>query len=274
MQLLGSINHPRLAQAFVDYLATQSIAAQLRGEGDAYQVWVAAEHLSQAQSLFAEFQRDPYAPRYLAASWERTDDAGVSFEYQASVPIWLSFLSQAGPVTLLVLGATLLVFLLQLSFADATFFWLSFFPDPSLFVSFEQWRWITPALMHFGALHILFNCMWWWYLGGRIEAVEGRGALLMLFILGAALPNLAQYLLSGPGFGGLSGVVYALFSYCWLSGRMRPQRGIALSPGLMGFALLWLMVGVLGWFGPPMANAAHLGGLLVGLLLGWWRRNQ
>ncbi|HBH66915.1 MAG TPA: rhomboid family intramembrane serine protease GlpG, partial [Erwinia persicina] len=68
-------------------------------------------------------------------------------------------------------------------------------------------------------------------------------------------------------FGGLSGVVYALMGYSWLCGERAPERGIFLQRGLMVFAVLWLLVGYFGWFGLSIANAAHVTGLLVGLVM-------
>lgn len=32
-------------------------------------------------------------------------------------------------------------------------------------LKFEFWRYFTHALMHFSLMHILFNLLWWWYLG-------------------------------------------------------------------------------------------------------------
>lgn len=52
--------------------------------------------------------------------------------------------------------------------------------------------------------------------GGQIEQRLGSGKLLILLLVGAALPNIAEFFASGPLFGGLSGVVYALLGYCWL----------------------------------------------------------
>ena len=55
--------------------------------------------------------------------------------------------------------------------------------------------------------------------------------------------------------------------YCWLRGERDPESGICLERGLIGFALVWLVVGWFGAFGLAIANAAHVGGLLVGLAM-------
>ena len=67
----------------------------------------------------------------------------------------------------------------------------------------------------------LFNLMWWWYLGGQMEKRLGAGKLFVLAVVSAFFSGWAQSLFSGALFGGLSGVVYALMGYVWLTGERR-----------------------------------------------------
>lgn len=73
--------------------------------------------------------------------------------------------------------------------------------------------------MHFSLMHILFNLLWWWYLGGAVEKRIGSGKLVVITIISALLSGFVQHQVSGPWFGGLSGVVYALMGYVWLRGE-------------------------------------------------------
>ncbi|KDE39173.1 GlpG protein (membrane protein of glp regulon) [Nitrincola lacisaponensis] len=134
----------------------------------------------------------------------------------------------------------------------------------------QWWRLITPAFMHFSELHLIFNLLWIWIVGSRIEQLHGRWVLLSLFLAAAALSNLAQFMVSGPMFGGMSGVVYAVLGYSWLWDRRGYRPGFGLPQGLMGFMLVWLVLGYLGVLQSvgmgAVANTAHLVGLLVGLL--------
>ena len=129
-------------------------------------------------------------------------------------------------------------------------------------------------LLHFSPLHLLFNLLWWWVLGAEIGRREGWPRLLQLLLLAAVLPNLLQWWWQGPGFGGLSGVVYALIGYVWLCGRIHPALRYRLSDALMAMAVLWLLWGFVAFLGPAMANGAHLGGLLIGLAQGWLDRRH
>ncbi|MFV0278414.1 MAG: rhomboid family intramembrane serine protease [Parahaliea sp.] len=137
----------------------------------------------------------------------------------------------------------------------------------------ELWRLVTPAFLHFGWLHIVFNSLWLWDLGARVERALGSFNMAGLFLVIAIVSNTAQYLFGGPGlFGGMSGVVYGMLGFSWVGGLLQPRWGIQPRPAIMLFMVGWLVICVFGvvevlGFG-AVANAAHVGGLLSGALLG------
>jgi len=132
----------------------------------------------------------------------------------------------------------------------------------------EYWRLITPIFIHFGILHIVFNSLWLWELGGAIERTSQAWKLgALVFVIGL-LSNLAQYFYGGPFFGGMSGVVYGLLGYVWAQGRFNPNARLILHHYIMVMMLVWFALCWTGWLG-PIANMAHTVGLLVGLLWGW-----
>jgi GlpG protein len=109
-------------------------------------------------------------------------------------------------------------------------------------------------------IHLVFNMFWLFDLGRSIENRMGTATLLGIVVTSAGISNLAQYLWSGFDFGGMSGVVYALFGYCWLRGWIRESTVFI----LLGW-LLFCMTGLIG----NIANAAHVMGLVVGVAWGW-----
>lgn len=133
----------------------------------------------------------------------------------------------------------------------------------------QIWRLITPDFLHFSWSHIIFNSVMLWFLGSQIEWFDGRIRLVVLFLVTSIFSNGLQYFVSGPLFGGLSGVVYGILGYCWLSQRRVPR--FQFPPALVTFAVVWMVVG----FTPltemlglgKMANEAHLGGFVAGLAL-------
>ncbi|AIR91526.1 rhomboid family intramembrane serine protease [Pseudomonas cremoricolorata] len=137
----------------------------------------------------------------------------------------------------------------------------------------QWWRLWSPMLLHFGVLHLAMNSLWYWELGRRIELRQGPWMLLGLTLLFALVSNLAQHFTSGPSlFGGLSGVLYGLLGHVWLYQRLAPNAQFALPRGVLVMMLVWLLVclsGVVGQLGlGQIANAAHVGGLLIGCLTG------
>lgn len=137
----------------------------------------------------------------------------------------------------------------------------------------EYWRLVTPVFLHFSWLHIVFNALWTWEFGHRIERALGSRWLLLLFLVIAAISNTSQFAAGGPSiFGGMSGVVYGLLGFSWVAARLNSGWQFAPPPGLMVFMIGWLLVCLFGLievlgFG-AVANAAHVGGLVAGGVLG------
>lgn len=137
----------------------------------------------------------------------------------------------------------------------------------------EYWRLLTPIFIHFGIFHLAFNGLWLWEFGRRIEKFTGSGHFLSLVLVVGVAANFSQYLWAGPTlFGGMSGVVYGLLGYLWMRHKLAPNPGLAIPRGIFGFLIVWLVIGMSGllgyFFHISIANAAHGGGLVVGILLG------
>ena len=131
----------------------------------------------------------------------------------------------------------------------------------------QPWRLITPIFLHFGFLHILFNLLWLNMLGKSLESFFGASRLLLVVMISGLAGNLAEYVATGPGFGGLSGVVYGLLGYFWLYSQQHPQGPLRMPFFILAQMLLWFFLCWSGFIG-QIANYAHTGGLVAGLILG------
>lgn len=70
MLMITSFANPRVAQAFVDYMATQGVILTIQ-QHDQSDVWLADEsQAGRVQAELARFLENPADPRYLAASWQ------------------------------------------------------------------------------------------------------------------------------------------------------------------------------------------------------------
>lgn len=148
-------------------------------------------------------------------------------------------------------------------------------PLRDVLASGQWWRLWTPVLMHGGPVHLLFNVLWVWEFGRRIEAVFGIPRLLLVLLVTGVAGNAAQYAWTlSAAFLGASGMVCGMFAFVLVAGRIRPDPRLQL-PGALAVAFIVMLLvmssGVLGALPGPLrvnvANAAHWGGFASGVLL-------
>ena len=135
----------------------------------------------------------------------------------------------------------------------------------------EEGLWVLwrPVFLHFSLAHLIFNGLWWWILAPNIERLEGALALLILTVLCGFAGNLAQWGYSGPTFGGASGIAFGLLGFVGMRlKQVNYQFPALVLPIMVGLMVLSIAADVAIPNLTGTAHAAHLGGLLMGLLLG------
>ncbi len=277
LQALVTINQHNIALMFSDYLQSLDIQAEVKNTADGYIIYCASDKVEHAQAEFEQFIKQPNNKKYQQAAWQH----GQINNVQQHSPDFLStfkqqFLEHAGIITLVVFSLCWIVFIASIAgWSNDIFYALQFYPNFSLdsFLS-QPLRILGPALFHFSWLHIVFNTMWWWQLGGSIERTLGGSTLLIIFAVSAIVSNAGQYFVSGPNFGGLSGVVYALVGYVWWLGWLVPSLGLSMTKPIIGFLLFWIVLGFADLLPVDMANTAHLLGLVSGCALAWLKATQ
>lgn len=176
------------------------------------------------------------------------------------------------PITVVLMLACLAVALVSQLGADVMAVRALFFPGvPSLadLDSVSDWlRTLTPALLHFGPVHLVFNLLWLWFFGRMMEPVLGKAAYALLLLWTAFAANVLQYLWSDSvNFGGMSGVVYGQLGCIWMWQTRRPQSAMRLPPAMiMVFLVALVLMEILA--SSMIASAAHAGGLLAGMVAG------
>ncbi|MDW6002604.1 rhomboid family intramembrane serine protease GlpG [Vibrio mangrovi] len=270
---LITIDNPRLGQAFIDYMALKRIEIAMMPEAEGqFCLWLLKDDdLYETEAELKLFLQNPGDTKYSAASWATDSRHKPSFHYRSPGVLQL-LQAKAGHMTLGVMGLCVVIFILQSLGLQQTIFDLFHFPA-SQSQTWEIWRWVTPAFLHFSILHIIFNLLWWWFLGGDIEKRLGAWKLATLLVLSSAGSGIVQYWVDGPGFGGLSGVVYALVGFLWIVGWKKPELELSIQKPLLGFMLVWLVIGFIQPF-MPIANSAHVAGLLIGAGLGFYESRR
>lgn len=139
------------------------------------------------------------------------------------------------------------------------------------------WRLFAPAWLHWSLFHWLFNSLGLWILGRSLEKYLGSYPFLLLVLFSALVANISQFLVGGAGFGGFSGVVFALVGGQAMGLMLAPEKACWAHRGVVGISIIWMfaaMLGVTEFVGVYVANTAHFTGFICGvvwlvLLLSW-----
>ncbi|MDX1692974.1 MAG: rhomboid family intramembrane serine protease GlpG [Ketobacteraceae bacterium] len=268
----------RAAYALADYLNVQGIDCRVQADGSGAIILLAQESdLPRAREELRDFLDNPMDKKYLSASWEQASgEPGARPEiekfYQSASKGSPGRWRQTGLFTKLVIGICAVVFLITAFGSDPKMVRYFFFFNyvGQMYDLSQVYRWITPVFLHFGILHFAFNLLWWWEIGSIIERYQGSRRLLLIFMVLAIVPNFVQFLAAGNRFGGLSGVVYGVLGYVWIYGRLRRDHPFQLRPAIIYMMVGWMLIGFSGALDNvvgPMANEAHLAGLVSGVLL-------
>jgi len=259
-------------------------------------VWVHDEReLEKAQAILSAYESDPADPRFAEARRQASElrrDAAKNEmrERRESQRIKRSIAatrqSGVGPVTMTIIIACGFVALLSaagdretvlryLSYAsyDAVGPYIQYKPFEDI-LGGQLWRLVTPAFMHasitegVGIFHIIFNMWWMKDLGTAVERVQSSWLLVVLVLVSAIFSNTLQFLVSGPLFHGMSGVVMAVFGYIWMRAKFELAGRYSMPNGTVAWLMGFYILGMVGLIG-GIANWAHTGGLVVGIVWGF-----
>lgn len=264
-KLLTSRNHEQVRQLH-DFLLRERVPVTVTENGEQLELWVVqASYAAHAKALIQEFKANPSIATSSAAEIGANDNAQIT----SRQGFWPQLKSQTGPFTLVYALLVILVYIAQNSpWQDSIESALRISDYWEVWPWSQPWRWVTPALLHFSLMHIVFNVFWWVYLGGRFEQRYGSVWLFLAWLVCAVVSNSSQFIVDGPYFGGLSGVVYGLFGLAVVLAWQNRAHPLYLPPGLIGFMLFWLLLGYSGLLWVNVANTAHTAGLVAGLSLG------
>lgn len=274
MRIVETVQDRDRAERLSDALEVEGIENEVRAEDDGFGIWVIDDrHLDAAARIVAQAGSSAGAEARAAADRIRREREA------AARPVRVPGLGQrgvaaagpAGALTVCLIGVCVAVALFSRLGADSSVVrMLSVVPVsaegyyyPSVDWT-QPWRLLTPMFIHFGLLHLVFNMLWLYRLGSQVEAMQGPLVLAGLVALTQVPGTVVQLSMTGPWFGGMSGVVYGLFGYTWMQARYG-AHGYALSERDTLWIMGWFVVCATGLVG-RIANAQHALGLCFGLL--------
>jgi len=136
----------------------------------------------------------------------------------------------------------------------------------------EWWRLGSALFLHFGILHLSMNMISLWDGGRLVERMYGSGRFLLVYFASGLSGNLlslivqGDHAVSGGASGAIFGVYGALMVHLWFARHGEDayeQRRL-----LWGAALFSTVAIMLGFTIKGIDNAAHIGGLMGGLMTG------
>jgi rhomboid protease GluP len=202
----------------------------------------------------------------------------VTYQRVETAP-WLRQQSASMGVTQVIFGANIAVFIAMTLSLGA-----SMLSNPSgqglvdwganygpLTMSGEWWRLLTAVFVHSGLLHIAFNMWCLWDLGRLAESVYGHWTFAIVYLICGVFSSSASLwwnpaVLSVGASGAVFGIAGALIASFYLGEFSLPRTAIA---GTLRSLLIF--AGYNLFFGAVIGhidNAAHIGGLVMGLILG------
>ena len=265
--------------AFSRFLSSRGVVHRVTEQGMNQVVWVSGEQ----ERVFV---RSAYS-QYTSGELE-LDEATAVLGKLRIIPRVLSAIRKF-PQTLLLIAINVLLFPVGMGLGDRT---IDGMFERLMFLAVEEvngeqyfttmrytvehgqwWRFITPMFIHFSWLHIVFNLLWVWEIGRKIEFTNSAVVLFVAVFASSLAANVTQYLLSGPSlFGGMSGVVFGLLGHSLIWSRLVPSKDVGIPNGTYIFMLVYLVVGFTGMIDllglGSLANGAHLGGLIGGFVTG------
>ena len=164
-------------------------------------------------------------------------------------------------ITYSIIALTVLVYITQIIPGSPVVQWGLYYPP---LTASEPWRMITSVFLHSqgSIFHLLFNMYSLFVFGRILEPAIGRVRFVALYLITGFAGSVAVlWLAPMTAVLGASGAIFGLFGAFFVINRRLGGNNLQL------VILLVLNLGI-GFLVPGIAWQAHLGGLVVGALIG------
>lgn len=129
----------------------------------------------------------------------------------------------------------------------------------------QYYRLLTSAFLHIGVLHLLFNSYALYIIGRQLESFLGKTKFLIVYLVSAVSGSLLSMLFPISISAGASGAIFGLLgSLLYFGYNYRVYLGTVLKSQIIPLIIINLLFGFLI---SGVNNAAHIGGLIGGILI-------
>ncbi len=136
---------------------------------------------------------------------------------------------------------------------------------PSLIKAGEYWRLIASSFIHIGVVHFLFNNYALYVIGAQLESFYGKTKYIIIYLFSAITSGLLSLMFVNAISAGASGAIFGLLGALLYFGyHYRIYLGTVIKSQIIPLILFNLL---LGFTLTGINNAAHIGGLIGGILI-------
>lgn len=143
--------------------------------------------------------------------------------------------------------------------------------ENSMILQGEYWRLITAMFLHGGLMHILFNSIALYALGGEAERIYGTKRFLGVYFVSGLAGSIASYAFSPAPSVGASGAIFgiigALAVFFYTTRSILGEIGKRQLQSMIGIIVINIIIGLSAQ--GIIDNYAHMGGLAGGIVIGW-----
>lgn len=182
-----------------------------------------------------------------------------------SAPKVRSAMAATAPVVTGILVINIVVYVAQQVIPGFTH---QFLMDPAHISNGEYWRLITPVFLHANVFHIFMNSYVLYALGPNVEQAFGSRRFVAMYLVAGFLGNAVSFAIPPdvPSLGA-SGAVFGMAGVLLI--YLYRRRRSAFVAQYLRSILFFIGINLaLGFLFRGIDNAAHIGGLISGIILG------
>ena len=135
----------------------------------------------------------------------------------------------------------------------------------------EYWRLLTPIFMHIGFFHLVVNSFGLIVFGPIMEKIFGPTRFLLIYIMTGIWGNIFSFIsgisVGAGASGALFGVAGSYAAYLYLN---KDDLGKFGRESLVGLSWIVGINIIFGFTVSGIDNSAHLGGLISGIIIGYF----
>lgn len=164
-------------------------------------------------------------------------------------------------ITKALIAINVLIFLMSFVYDTGTYLGVNRY----YILNGEYYRLLTGAFVHVNIFHLLFNCYALYVIGSQLEGFLGKTRYIIVYLFSALSGSLMSILFNSGFSIGASGAIFGLMgSLLYFGYHYRVYLGTVIRSQIIPLIILNLLF---GFAVTNIDNAAHIGGLIGGLLI-------